>query len=644
MAADEEARSAAERLARTELELAATQRLAHVGSWQWNVAGNTVAWSDELYRIYGIVPGAFAGTYEAFAARVHPDDLKSTELLLFSVLRDPRPFSYQHRIVRPDGTVRMLDTRGEVVTDDAGNPSGLYGNCWDITEMWLTTQELERSVSLLQATLESTQDGILVVDTDRRVSAYNDRFLKLWRLPRELAEQHDDVALLDAVARQLDDPDEFRRLVERLYRTPSEASRDTVRFADGRIFERYSLPQRVGDDVVGRVWSFRDVTEKEHLLAAETFLADATRLLASLDYESALQAMAQLAVPLLGDACAIDLLAGEGGPRRILSASKAVPESALPELPRAVLSGHRVVDNAGAHGFISVPLSGHEGLLGVLTFVGGKGRRLGQRELSLVAELGQRVALCIDNARLYQHASDALHAREELLSITSHEIRGPLAGQRLAIQALQAGAVPEAARTRLLELVSREGERLNRFIDELADETRIQSGQLHFELSQVDLREVVQHVAARLAPELSRSGSSLTITVGGTVGGSPVGNWDRLRLEQVVTNLLSNAVKFGAGKPISIQVDGGDGMARLVVSDLGVGIPAAGQARLFQPFARAASSRHYGGLGLGLHIVRTIVEGLGGTVRLESAEGKGSRFTVELPTRAAAAGVEEHVR
>ena len=619
--------SRCERLALTELSLAATERLAHVGSWQWNIGSDSVEWSDELYRIYGVAKGDFPQTYAGFAARVHPDDLRTTEGVLFAALRNPGPFAYQHRIVRPDGTLRMLDTHGEVITDEEGKPTCLLGNCWDITEGWTTTQKLEHSVSLLRATLESTADGILVVDTERHVAAYNERFLTLWRIPHELIDRHDDVALLSAVAGQLEDPEGFERVVERLYATPDEESHDVLRFVDGRIFERYSRPQRVGDEVVGRVWSFRDVTEKERLLATATFLAEATRLLVSLDFERALDAMARLAVPLLGDACVIDLIAGEGGPRRLVSVAQGIPDAELPEVPRGVLSGHQVIDKAGAQAVISVPLSGHDGVLGVMTFVERKGRMTGAREVAVIEELGRRVALCVDNARLYRRANDALRAREELISITSHEVRGPLAAQRLAIQSLQSEDVPEAARRRLLQLLSREGDRLTRFVDELTDATMIHAGRFAFELEPVSLPDVMRDVAARMAPELARSGSTLSVTVDGEI----IGNWDRVRLDQVVTNLLSNAIKFGAGKPISIHAGLRGGIARLVVRDEGMGIAAANQARLFQPFERASSSRNFGGLGLGLYITRTIAEGLGGRVLLRSAEGDGATFTVELP-------------
>jgi signal transduction histidine kinase len=110
------------------------------------------------------------------------------------------------------------------------------------------------------------------------------------------------------------------------------------------------------------------------------------------------------------------------------------------------------------------------------------------------------------------------------------------------------------------------------------------------------------------------------------------GNWDRLRLEQVVTNLISNAIKYGPRKPIELRIEQSDGTARLTVRDQGIGISEHDQARVFEPFERAVSVRHYGGFGLGLWITRKIVEAHGGAIRVQSRPGEGSTFVVELPS------------
>src|SRR5262249_3682744 len=161
-------------------------------------------------------------------------------------------------------------------------------------------------------------------------------------------------------------------------------------------------------------------------------------------------------------------------------------------------------------------------------------------------------------------------------------------------------------------------------VDELLDLGRIQNGQLYFNFENVDLGEVVHEAATDLAAELAQSGSALSITT----EGRPVGQWDKFRLDQVATNLLSNAIKFGEVKPIVVSVRERQQLATLEVSDQGIGIPPEMLDRIFKPFERAVSVRNYGGLGLGLFIVKTIVQGLGGTIRVVSKPKAGSTFTV----------------
>ncbi|MDX1639262.1 MAG: PAS domain S-box protein [Balneolaceae bacterium] len=122
--------------------------------------------------------------------------------------------------------------------------------------------ELRHLISLLQATLDATANGILVIDLDGKVVTYNKRFLEMWEIPESIADTGEDEKLLGYVLDQLEHPEEFLNRVKELYNRPSATSQDILRFKDGRIFERYSLPQRMGDEITGRVWSFMDVTEQ----------------------------------------------------------------------------------------------------------------------------------------------------------------------------------------------------------------------------------------------------------------------------------------------------------------------------------------------------------------------------------------------
>ena len=174
----------------------------------------------------------------------------------------------------------MLDTRGEVFAGADGGPVRMVGSCWDVTERWEVTKSLERSLSTLQATFEATADGILVGNRTGHVSALNRRFLALWRLPSDVGPGHDIRRLAESVRDQLVDPDGFMSKVTELYGDAEREGFDVLRFKDGRVFQRYSMPQRIGDSICGRVCSFRDVTQREHLLEqakAERAAAEAAR-------------------------------------------------------------------------------------------------------------------------------------------------------------------------------------------------------------------------------------------------------------------------------------------------------------------------------------------------------------------------------
>jgi signal transduction histidine kinase len=170
-------------------------------------------------------------------------------------------------------------------------------------------------------------------------------------------------------------------------------------------------------------------------------------------------------------------------------------------------------------------------------------------------------------------------------------------------------------------------DRLQQLIDRLLDVSHIASRRIVLDREDVDLAEVWRAVIARHGAEAERARSSVSLTATGRA----VGRWDRARIEQVLTSLLGNALKYGAGKPVRVSVHGEDGAVTTTVRDEGIGIDLSAQSRIFGRFERAMSLRNYGGFGLGLWIVRELVEAHGGAVLFESQPGRGCTFRVELP-------------
>jgi signal transduction histidine kinase len=226
---------------------------------------------------------------------------------------------------------------------------------------------------------------------------------------------------------------------------------------------------------------------------------------------------------------------------------------------------------------------------------------------------------------------DAVEARDEFFSVATHELKDPLFSLQLSIQLLRhsaerQGPVPPHV-LQHLDVSERQVTRLGRLIDNMLDVARIVNGRIDLDMETLDLCELAHQVVARFLSQATSSGASLSAESCRPV----VGRFDRLKLEQVIANLLSNAIKYGAGKPIVVRVRGEEPWAVLEVQDHGAGIPLEDQERIFGRFQRASAGHKRASLGLGLYIVRSLVDAHGGSVRLLSHPGQGSTFTVLIP-------------
>ena len=440
--------------------------------------------------------------------------------------------------------------------------------------------------------------------------------------------------------------------------------------AERRERERAEAAERERAVLLDREQAARATAEAAQRRSA--FLAEASSVLASsLDYRATLAAVTRLAVPGMADWCVVDVLDPQGKLQRLAVAhadreklamverlqqrysddgrSQFGPSEVvrtgnpqyLTEIPEHLLRAsardeehYRILKELGLKSFLSVPLETGGRTIGVLTLVSAEsGVRYGPDDVAFARRLAHHASLAIDNSRLYEEAQQAVSARDDFLSIASHELKTPVATLQLLIQNLlrrlrsdPASVSPDVAAERLVA-VDKQVLRLTKLINELLDLSRITDGRIELELEPTDLAAIVRDVVARHEEDARRARCTISVAVD-----SPAeGMWDRLRLDQVVENLLSNALKYGAGGRIELRVDGDEGAARLLVRDEGIGIPPEALSRIFHRFERAVSNSDYSGFGLGLWIARQIVTAHGGDLSVESEPGRGSTFHVDLP-------------
>lgn len=573
---------------------------------------------------------------------------------------DAAPRRLQYRARHADGRVRWVQDHVTLVTDEQVRVTHTRGVIIDITARKVAEEALAVSEARLRALVENTPDvSIQGYDEQGQVLSWNRASERLFGFSREeaIGRTLADIGFFDAEQHAT-----FVGWLREVARTggavgPVELS---CRHRDGHekviqstIFATPgpSEPHLFCMDV--------DLTRRraaEAALAAHAsrleVLARASRRLddARLDQRALARALVEVLSDALGEAC-VAVVRGEqeGDP----DAVEAHPDTAE---VRAVAA--RAQRREGPWGQVAAtatsklvepgdlppgqtcafvaPIVARGEVLGTLTVV--RPARHGpcdEASRRLVEELAERAGLAIATARLYGAAERAIRQRDEFLSVASHELRTPLQSLGLVIQGLQAqvrrpgglGAIEPATMARTLDTLLRQQRRLSRLIDALLDVTRLEAGRLHMELEPVDLADVVHDVVDLFRGELAQARCDLTLQVTGPL----VGRWDRGRLEQVVANLLSNAAKYGAGRPVELTLARDGPVARLSVRDHGIGMDPPTVRQIFQRFKRGVSARHYGGLGLGLFIARQIVEALGGSIRVESAPGLGSTFSVELP-------------
>ena len=411
----------------------------------------------------------------------------------------------------------------------------------------------------------------------------------------------------------------------------------------------------------------RDITERTLRERNERFLSEAGGLLGtSLDVGRTLQALANVPVPYLAEACVVDVVGPDGSwqrqvsrsndprlhaaldvlgkdaltwdsPWRAIDAMRGRKVEVVPVISDDWLEGH--TENAAelaklaalqARTALFVPLIARDYVLGALTLFRTSDAPFLPEQVALAQALGTRAAYALDNARLYTMAQRATRAREDVLSVVSHDLGNPLAAIRLCAAALLEAPPSDAKEQRhLVQAIGNSADWMSRLIQDLLDVSTIEVGKLSVERRTEQVSPIVKQALAMVAPQANQRGVLLQSEI---APGVPAVHGDAARLIQVLTNLLGNSLKYterGGTVTVAVVARGDDVL--LTVRDTGSGIPAEQLPRIFERYYTRKRGANKSGSGLGLSIARGIVEAHGGRIWVESCVGEGTCFFVALP-------------
>lgn len=497
-------KQAEEAVRQSESNLSMAQRVAHLGSFDWNPNTDELHWSDEHYRLWGLEPGTAKPNYSLFRLGVHPDDIAQLEALLHAALAGGRLYDCVHRVCRPDGSERVIHGRGEVIFDTAGKPVRMLGTVQDVTELKQAEHKVRDIGERFRALVETTADWIWEVDQGGRYTYASPQVQ----------------ALLGYAPEEVLGKSPFD------FMAPAEAQRVMALFAP--IAEK-RLP------ISGLV--NRNIRQDGREVVLETS-----------------------GVPVFG----------AGGEFR----------------------GYRGIDRDITE-------------------------RIVREQLLMAAK---------------EEAEQANQAKSMFLSSMSHELRTPMNAILGFAQLLQMQRDMKPEHAENVGEILKAGRHLLELINEVLDLAKIEAGRLDLVLEPVACCDVINeslNLVRAMAEQYGiqlREDSHLVCPV--------LFQADRTRLKQVIINLLSNAIKYnrpGGVVTLGMVSAAQEGCVRIEVTDTGPGLSTEEQKELFQPFQRLhAAELGVEGHGIGLAISKRLIEAMGGRIGVESTQGVGSTFWVEL--------------
>jgi PAS domain S-box-containing protein len=633
-----------ERLRRSEAALANAQAVAHLGSWEWDVPTNVVTWSDELYRLYGLQPQEISISYEGFLERVHPDDRELVQEIIGRAYQTGEPFEFDHRLVRPDGSVRWSHAQGRVILDEAGQPVRMVGTGQDATERKQAEQALQESEERFRKLAENASDLIYRIRYKPEVAIDFISPSMQTILGYSLEEFNADPQLGEKIVHP-DDRERNQAVGQAFVQSPyTPTPAHTVRYLhkDGHVVwleHRFAPVFDAEGALIAVEGMARDITERvEAYLTLEQRVEERTReierrrqvaeslrdilavLNSNLPLEAVLDNIVAQAGRLLGaDAVAIYRLEDAQTPLAI----KAVHglESAVPDAaPQALIpAGQSAIGQAlerrqpvaianvtgvsAYHALLAVPLIVKDQVYGGIILYYPEPREFAEEEIGLAVGFADQVALALENARLREETEQAAAAAERnRLARDLHDaVTQTLFSSSLIADVLPAiwEHNPEEGRKRLAELRELSAGALAE-MRTLLLELRPKA------LTEMSLAELLRHLTEALK---ARTRLPIKLTVEGE---RPLAPQVQIALYRIAQEALNNVARHANATQVSVRLRFNTNTVELRVKDNGRG------------FVRGAASSDH----LGLNIMRERAQDIGADLTITTQVGQGAEVAV----------------
>jgi len=599
-----------------------------LGIWDWDIAANTVSWTESLYAIHGVKPHKFPGTVEGFTALVHPADRERVSLAIRRTLEEGAPYELEFRAIRPNGEVVWLFTNATVIRE-AGRAVRMLGATMDITASKQAEESLRESEQRFRTLASHAPVGIFQSGRDGECVFVNECWAAMSGLTMGEARG-------DGWTRALH-PEDRPRVVDGWQEAVrrGKASETEFRFLrpDGVVtwLQGNAVPLRnEGGQLVGYIGTCADITQRK---MAEIALRESEQRFRRLadhapvmiwvtEADGCCSFLGKTWYDFTGRTPAESL--GFGWIEAMHPHDRAAAREtflAANERHEEFRQEYRLLAKDGSYHWMidaAVPRFGDDG-----TFLG---------YIGSVIDITNRKKIEEELRESQAALLEADRRKDEFLALLAHELRNPLAPIRTGLELMRLAGDDRSVIEEVRLTLDRQSQQMVRLIDDLLDVSRITRGTVELRKGRVELARVVESAVETARPVIEELGHKLTVHLPMR---PVVLEADPTRLAQVISNLLNNAAKYmQRGGNIVLTAERHGSSVVISVKDCGIGIPAEMLGRIFDLFIQvdASLARSHGGLGIGLTLVKRLVEMHGGSVEARSdGPDRGSEFIVRLP-------------